>query len=461
MFFVADDQRRDELEAALMSVADPKSLKYGRFWTREQIAAFTGSTQMAVEVLAYLRSKNDSGSIEITEQAEYGDYIKARAPVSVWESMFETEFHVFEQRLDHHDLSASATSSPPSPHEPSVRPRYRTLIRALDYKLPAALSAHVSTVLGTVQFPPRAPRKPAVSTPPPSQSDLSTPSTADAASTSEVPESHREEGVSDKVRSERSHTDIHAVDGGLKLHPNAFNGLYSGYVTPPMLNAVYQIPSNAGSTAFSQAVYSANGQGFSPTDLSTFQANYNLPNQPASDIGGYNDPAYCNANIGNCFEGNLDVQYVMAVAQQTPTTFWYDTNGDLASWLASVAASANPPSVISLSYGNAESDMFSGLGTFTKLSTYVKVFDNAAIKLALMGTTVLAASGDDGATGYRNSLLSICGYDPQWPASSPYVTAVGATQGPESGLPEVVCQGDTGGTVTSGGGFSTIYTTPS
>ena len=48
-----------------------------------------------------------------------------------------------------------------------------------------------------------------------------------------------------------------------------------------------------------------------------------------------------------------------------------------------------------------------------------------------------------------------------FPASSPYVTAVGATQGPESGSDEIACQSNEGGVITTGGGFSTFYATPS
>jgi hypothetical protein len=42
-----------------------------------------------------------------------------------------------------------------------------------------------------------------------------------------------------------------------------------------------------------------------------------------------------------------------------------------------------------------------------------------------------------------------------------YVTAVGATQGVESGLAEVSCQSQLGGVITSGGGFSRYYAQPS
>ena len=45
--------------------------------------------------------------------------------------------------------------------------------------------------------------------------------------------------------------------------------------------------------------------------------------------------------------------------------------------------------------------------------------------------------------------------------SSPYVLTVGATMGPNTGGPEVVCQSNLGGTITSGGGFSTYFPQPS
>ena len=42
------------------------------------------------------------------------------------------------------------------------------------------------------------------------------------------------------------------------------------------------------------------------------------------------------------------------------------------------------------------------------------------------------------------------GYFPSFPATSPYVTAVGATMGPESGDPEIACQSQLGGVITTG-----------
>lgn len=73
-----------------------------------------------------------------------------------------------------------------------------------------------------------------------------------------------------------------------------------------------------------------------------------------------------------------------------------------------------------------------------------------------MGVSIIASSGDDGAFSRDlRTNSAACTYSPQFPASSPYVTAVGATFGPESGTFERACQADLGGVITSGGGFST------
>lgn len=75
--------------------------------------------------------------------------------------------------------------------------------------------------------------------------------------------------------------------------------------------------------------------------------------------------------------------------------------------------------------------------------------------------TLLAAAGDGGATSGENG-PACKGYEPAFPASSPYVTAVGATMGAEDGpaSAEVVCSTAGGSHITSGGGFSSVYPRP-
>ena len=65
-------------------------------------------------------------------------------------------------------------------------------------------------------------------------------------------------------------------------------------------------------------------------------------------------------------------------------------------------------------------------------------FDAEVAKMGLRGLSVLVASGDDGVAGSNaRGNKAGCGFNPSYPASCPHVTAVGATQGPESDATEV------------------------
>ena len=80
---------------------------------------------------------------------------------------------------------------------------------------------------------------------------------------------------------------------------------------------------------------------------------------------------------------------------------------------------SKPPLVFSISYGMEERFV---------TSSERDAFNTQAMKLGAMGVTIVAASGDDGAIT-REVRISIaeCKYAPLFPASSPYVVAVGAT----------------------------------
>ena len=91
---------------------------------------------------------------------------------------------------------------------------------------------------------------------------------------------------------------------------------------------------------------------------------------------------------------------------------------------------------------------------------YLNSFSTEAMKLALMGVTILAASGDHGVANfnaYGDTLQ--CGYNPSFPASNPYVLAVGGTQGPEANSEEVAAN-CSNTLFTTGGGFSAYYQAP-
>jgi len=115
--------------------------------------------------------------------------------------------------------------------------------------------------------------------------------------------------------------------------------------------------------------------------------------------------------------------------------------------------------VISTSYGYNEADL---------TPFYANRQCNEYGKLGLLGVTMLFSSGDNGVAGnskyclLSNGTQSTSGniFNPGFPATCPYVTAVGATQvSPNKTVldPESACQE----VIYSGGGFSNYFTMPS
>jgi tripeptidyl-peptidase I len=263
----------------------------------------------------------------------------------------------------------------PVTHGGSIRPaevvRY---IRSEKYSVPVDLDDHVESVMNTVQMPPMNPKK-------------VTP------------------------RKMKPKTPENALD---------FDVEETLYITPAVLISGYNVDVSVTHPRATQAVFETNNDFYSPADLKQFQIAYGVPLTPVN-TSVYNhsaSAAYCNANIDGCAESNLDVQHMIGLSR-SPTIHYYSTLGLSSTWLAMVAATPSPPKVISISYGCDEA--------------YVGVLEAAAfstqsLKLGLMGTTIVVASGDDGAPSwYARSDLTKCKYTVMWPASCPYVTSVGAT----------------------------------
>eukprot|EP00981_Chlorochromonas_danica_P007258 scaffold1623_cov165-Ochromonas_danica.AAC.10 len=224
-------------------------------------------------------------------------------------------------------------------------------------------------------------------------------------------------------------------------------------VTLSVLKQTYDLDISLGSNQSTQAVFAQDPNTYSLNDLNKFLQSQGLPKR---SIGGdAAEDAHCQSVPADCDEGNLDVQYISAVGGATKTSFWKYTGDDFVlGFLLEISAMTRPPQVISISYGIEESYL---------TDAYATAFNTQAMALAAQGVTIVAASGDDGVAGPRSRKNPVfCGYRPVFPASSPYVTAVGGTMGPETAFGrEVACQSNNGGIITTGGGFSTLYARPS
>jgi subtilase family serine protease len=94
----------------------------------------------------------------------------------------------------------------------------------------------------------------------------------------------------------------------------------SGNVSPSLLNSFYHITSNSVQDArATQSLFESLGQSYAPSDLTSFQQSYNLPQTPIAKVIGVNQPSQCASNVNNCFEASLDVQFILAVAQNATT----------------------------------------------------------------------------------------------------------------------------------------------
>ena len=115
---------------------------------------------------------------------------------------------------------------------------------------------------------------------------------------------------------------------------------------------------NIGSANLEQSVFQTNSEHFSQSDLSNFQGRYGLTMQAAQAPFGFETTTtQCSTNGGtpSCSEGNLDTQYIMGVAQNVATIYWYvASTNPFVSWITSVANDANPPQSNSISWGSVE-----------------------------------------------------------------------------------------------------------
>lgn len=185
----------------------------------------------------------------------------------------------------------------------------RILDRTLEYTIPEAIADHVSAIFNIVEFPPQIVSRSATMTP--------------------VPEPQT---------SAVSSYDAHEI-------------------TLATLNERYKIPNNTGSALLTQSVFSTIGLSFSQQDLRSFQLENKIHVQPAVD------PYKRSINASNCDgeqckEGNLDLQYMMGIAQITPTffDFFSDTKGidPVLAWCLNAVKSNTSSHTLSISFAVTE-----------------------------------------------------------------------------------------------------------
>jgi subtilase family serine protease len=195
-------------------------------------------------------------------------------------------------------------------------------------------------------------------------------------------------------------------------------------------------------------------------------------------VPGVSDPGVVSADVN---EASLDVEWSGAVAKNATIIFVNGGSNGVYNNALPYAIDQNLAPVISLSYGNCEANWS---------SSSLQQFSVLAQQANTQGITILAASGDSGPADcdYSNSTTVVLtsathGYAVDFPASLPYVTAMGGTEFNEgaetywlpapgttdvspsalSYIPEMVWNdtSTTNGLRAGGGGVSMVFAKPS
>jgi len=247
-------------------------------------------------------------------------------------------------------------------------------------------------------------------------------------------------------------------------------------VIPETLTSLYNIaaPSKASRTSLGIVEYQSLGA-YGANDLSTFESEMDVNFAVNKTVGPFDQGS-------PAAESTLDVQYGGSLSQGmgAPVDITYMT---YTGWVYEAASSwvsgeSSLPAVLSNSYGWSETQQCQISPDAPACSSGSKAFVEAVNtlyqKLGAAGHTVMFSSGDAGAHGRSDAMCSGDAVHPAYPASSPYVVGVGATQltadaaqggsapvcsqvqcaSGAAGTTEQVCSTATGALITSGGGFS-------
>ncbi|KAJ3777653.1 peptidase S8/S53 domain-containing protein [Lentinula raphanica] len=387
----------DTLIDHLSETSDPFHERYGKHLSKEQVDELMRPTDETLQEVKEWLSWHGIEEDAFTSNSDR--WITVNVPVSLAETLLNTKYHVYAH-----------TGSD------------EKVIRTLEYSLPRHLHDHINLVSPTTYFGTTKsmkvtshlePDRPALSL----SSDVSPPSTCSRTIT-----------------------------------PTCLKDLYNTVNYTPTQTATNKI----GITGYLE-------QFASNADLTTFTESF-LPGATnatftLTEINGglntQNDPGV---------EANLDVQYATGMSFPTPMIFYStggeppfisdddeptNTNEPYLNWLDFITgvSDAEFPNTFSTSYGDDEQ---------TVPPDYATQVCNLFATLGARGASVMFSSGDAGVGG--GSCLTNDGtnrviFQPAFPASCPFVTAVGATTGiaPEVAVNEFP----------SGGGFSRLFAQPS
>ncbi|KZT10453.1 subtilisin-like protein [Laetiporus sulphureus 93-53] len=431
----------ENIDQFLLDVSHPDSPNYGRHWSAERLReTFAPDAEAEEAVRDWLEEELGEGSVK----ARPGGWLTVDVSIAEAERLLGTEYFVWQYGENGREHLACEGR----------------------YHLPEHVSHHVDLVLPTLHF------------------DVKMPRTV-----------RRELDARSKNIGAPGNSIVHPKFRAIPQSPLAS---CDAQITPDCLRALYDFayyPVATDKNTIGIVEYSP--EAFLDADMDAFFANFSpsqVGQRPAviSIDGGYEQTLYEGFSING--EAELDLQYAMALVGANQNVTLYQVGdlvegGSFNNFLDALDASyctyegGDDPELDGTypdPYGGYQGSENCGTAPLSNIIStsygYTEAYLGAAYiqrqcyeyaKLGLMGVTFLYSSGDDGVAG-NGQCLDADGnesydgtrFDPGFPGTCPYVTAVGATQivpGNSVWEPEVAC--DTN--IYSGGGFSNVFALPS
>ncbi|KAJ5425939.1 hypothetical protein N7465_001009 [Penicillium sp. CMV-2018d] len=380
-----------EFEQKVIEFSTPGHANYGQHMKRDEVKQFLSAPPaISDRIIAWLRSENVPASSIVLD----GHWISFTVPISQAQQMLKTEFFYFHQQDER-----------------------STAIRTLGYSVPRALHPHIQLIQPTTRFGNLLPQRSFIFKP----KTVTSEQLAAGCDVTIIPDCLR---------------DLYGIDN-TTTRPEWRNRLgISGFLEQYARHADFD-------EFLRQYAQSHTDSNFSVVSIN----------------GGQNDQH----SMSDSVEANLDVQYSIPLADEVLATF-YSTGGrgpvvpeithpDPAEssnepYLEQLHYLLNLPdeelpAVLSNSYGENEQSL---------PPSYLNATCSLFAQLGARGVSILFGSGDagPGSSCVRNDGTNETRFLPGYPASCPFVTAVGGTYGinPERAVSF------------SGGGFSEVFPRP-
>ncbi|KAM3086466.1 hypothetical protein ACMFMF_000415 [Clarireedia jacksonii] len=448
-------------EAFLMDISHPSSPNFGNHWSAKKVAeTFAPSTESVNAVIQWLGEAGITS--ERAKQSQGLNWIQANVTVAEAESLLNTKYYAYT-----HSESG------------------QTHVACEDYSVPESIREHIDFITPTVHFDAKVvgPKQKR------GLNELQKRAVARRQST-QLGAGHAIGGPNDKSLPKQG---AKLSPAQVKLSTDALSTCNTA-ITPDCLRALYDLPTDyAVAPGNSYGIVEYTPQAYLPNDLDVFFSNFSpalVGSRPVFDSIDGGELQTIVESFSYNGESDLDLEYAMALVSPQNVTLYQV--GDIAqgasfnNFLDAIDGAyctydggddPNQDGIYPDPYGVGPyyytgPENCGGFAATNVISTsyaydevdltpaYEERQCNEYLKLGLQGVTVLYSSGDYGVAG--NGGLCITGnkFNPSFPGTCPYVTAVGATQVKPNATvtqPEEAAES----IIYSGGGFSNVFPLPS